>query len=221
MFIYCPKYTETRKSQLILLNFLSGTAKLSIWKSRKNKLSGQGSLDVLNIFKGLVAARLRIEHAYYKKIKCMETFMYIWGLNEVLCTVDEEDDLMLAFFNILLVEFDRILLIKTSRLVEKILLFFGEMVMLRNLIGLIKVYFKFKKNSLSHTNTHSLSHTHTHTLSLSLSLSLTQTQTHTHSLSQFQFQFNFNLSVLYWHDKNYTFVLPKQLQLGCSQVVHI
>ncbi len=44
--------------------------------------------------------------------------------------------------------------------------------------------------------------------SLSLSLSL--------SLSQF-----FNLSVLYWHDKNYTFVLPKQLQLGCSQVVHI
>ncbi len=31
----------------------------------------------------------------------------------------------------------------------------------------------------------------------------------------------FNLSVLYWHDKNYTFVLPKQLQLGCSQVVHI
>ncbi len=41
-------------------------------------------------------------------------------------------------------------------------------------------------------------------LSLSLSLSL-----------------NFNLSVLYWHDKNYTFVLPKQLQLGCSQVVHI
>ncbi len=30
----------------------------------------------------------------------------------------------------------------------------------------------------------------------------------------------FNLSVLYWHDKNYTFALPKQLQLGCSQVVH-
>ncbi len=32
---------------------------------------------------------------------------------------------------------------------------------------------------------------------------------------------NFNLSVLYWHDKNYIFVLPKQLQLGCSQIVHI
>ncbi len=44
-------------------------------------------------------------------------------------------------------------------------------------------------------------------LSLSLSLSLSQ--------------FNLNLSVLYWHDKNYTFVLPKQLQLGCLQVMHI
>ncbi len=39
--------------------------------------------------------------------------------------------------------------------------------------------------------------------------------------SRTQFQFQFNLSVLYWHDKNYTFVLPKQLQLGCSQIVHI
>ncbi len=46
-------------------------------------------------------------------------------------------------------------------------------------------------------------------LSLSLSLSL--------SLNSIQF----NLSVLYWHDNNYTFVLPKQLQLGCSQIVHI
>ncbi len=97
MFIYGPKYTEKRKSQLILLNFLSDTAKLSIWKSRKNKLSGQASLGVLNIFKGWVPARLGIEHAYYKMIKCMESFMYIWGLNEVLCTADEEDDLTLAF----------------------------------------------------------------------------------------------------------------------------
>jgi len=97
MFIYGPKYREKRKSQLIL-NFLSGIAKLAIWKSRKNKLSGQNSLDVLKIFKGLVAARLRIEHADYKIIKCVESFMYIWGINEVLCTVDDDDDdLMLAF----------------------------------------------------------------------------------------------------------------------------
>ncbi len=36
----------------------------------------------------------------------MGTFMYIWGLNEVLCTVDEEDWLNACILNILLVEFD-------------------------------------------------------------------------------------------------------------------
>lgn len=96
MFIYGPRYTEKRKSQLILLKIFSGTAKLAIWKSRKNKLLGQGSVDVLMIFKGLVAARLRIEHAYYKMVNCVSV-MYIWGINEVLCTVDDDDDLMLAF----------------------------------------------------------------------------------------------------------------------------
>ncbi len=47
-------------------------------------------------------------------------------------------------------------------------------------------------------------------LSLSLSLFLSL------SLSQF---FQFKCALLAW--QNYTFVLPKQLQLGCSQVVHI
>jgi len=84
MFIYGPRYTEKKKSQLILPNFLSGTANLAIWKSRKNKVLGQGSMDVLMIFKGLVEARLTIEHAYYKMVNGVETFMYIWGINEVL-----------------------------------------------------------------------------------------------------------------------------------------
>ncbi len=45
------------------------------------------------------------------------------------------------------------------------------------------------------------------------------------SLSSLSFSLSlsiqFNSRLLYWHDKNYTFVLPKQLQLGCLQVVHI
>ncbi len=53
-------------------------------------------------------------------------------------------------------------------------------------------------------------------LFLALSLSLSLPLSLCLSLS-----IQFHLSVLYWHDKNYTFVLPKQLQLGCSQVVHI
>ncbi len=39
--------------------------------------------------------------------------------------------------------------------------------------------------------------------------------------SRLQVYNQFNSSVLYWHDKNYKFVLPKQLQLGCLQIVHI
>ncbi len=55
------------------------------------------------------------------------------------------------------------------------------------------------------------------TSALSLSLCLAALDWDELSLSIF----NFNLSVLYWHDKSYIFVLPKQLQLGCSQIVHI
>ncbi len=97
IFIYGPKYSASRKNMLTLLNFLSGTAKLAIWKSRKNKLLGEGSLNVLNMFMGLVAARLRIEHAYYKLIKRVEVFIDVWGINDVLCTVNEDGDLLIAF----------------------------------------------------------------------------------------------------------------------------
>ncbi len=97
IFIYGPKYAASRKNMLTLLNFLSGTAKLAIWKSRKNKLLGQVSLNVLNMFMGLVAARLRIEHAYYKLVKCVEAVIDVWGINYVLCTVNEDGDLLIAF----------------------------------------------------------------------------------------------------------------------------
>ncbi len=79
IFIYGPKYAASRKNMLTLLNFLSGTAKLAIWKSRKNKLLGQVSLNVLNMFMGLVAARLRIEHVYYKLVKCVRSGLLMFG----------------------------------------------------------------------------------------------------------------------------------------------
>ena len=43
LFIFGPKYTVRRKNVLVLLNFLSGTAKLAIWKTRKNQMLGQGA----------------------------------------------------------------------------------------------------------------------------------------------------------------------------------
>ncbi len=54
-----------------LLHFLFGTAKLAIWKTRKNKMLGKDTLDPLLMFFGLVASRLRIEHGYYKLVGCL------------------------------------------------------------------------------------------------------------------------------------------------------
>ncbi|GAA6065567.1 inositol 1,4,5-triphosphate receptor associated 2-like [Tachysurus ichikawai] len=40
-------------------------AKLAIWMSKKNKMLDKAAVDVVAMFKGLVAARLKIDHAYY------------------------------------------------------------------------------------------------------------------------------------------------------------
>lgn len=97
LFIFGPKYFVSRKNVLVLLNFVFGTAKLAIWKTRKNKMLGKDTLDPLLMFKGLVASRLKIEHAYYKLVGCLPMFVNIWAINGVLCTVNENDDLLLTF----------------------------------------------------------------------------------------------------------------------------
>ncbi|KAL7838883.1 hypothetical protein AOLI_G00272870 [Acnodon oligacanthus] len=74
-----------------------GKAKLAIWKMRKNQMLGQGAVDVVAVFLGLVAARLRLEHAYYSLMGKLPEFMSIWGINEILCTVDDVGNLRLMF----------------------------------------------------------------------------------------------------------------------------
>lgn len=96
LFIFGPKYTVAQKNVLVLLNFLFGNAKLAIWKTRKNKILGQGAVNPIFMFLGLVGSRLRVEYAYYKLVGCLERFMDIWGINHVLCTV-YEDELVLKF----------------------------------------------------------------------------------------------------------------------------
>ncbi len=48
------------------------------------------------MFMGLVAARLRIEHAYYKLVKCVEAFIDVWGINSFMYS-NEDGDLLIAF----------------------------------------------------------------------------------------------------------------------------
>ncbi len=58
---------------------------------------GKDTLDPLLMFFGLVASRLRIEHGYYKLVGCLPIFVNTWAINGVLCEVNENDDLVLAF----------------------------------------------------------------------------------------------------------------------------
>lgn len=63
LFIFGPKYRRVKKDTLVSINFIFASAKLAIWKSRKNEIVGEGFTDC---FKGLITARLRVEHAFYK-----------------------------------------------------------------------------------------------------------------------------------------------------------
>jgi hypothetical protein len=90
-FIFGPKYTVERKNVLVLLNFVFGNAKLAIWKTRKNKISGHGAVNPIFMFLGLVGSRLRVEYTYYKLVGRLQLFMEIWGINHALCTVYEDE----------------------------------------------------------------------------------------------------------------------------------
>ena len=72
-----------------LINFMSGLAKLAIWKTRKNRVRGAGSEDVVMMLTGLLAARLRVEFEFYRLTKKTEVFGNIWGVRNVLCSVRE------------------------------------------------------------------------------------------------------------------------------------
>ncbi len=50
----------SKKTILGLLNDVLGTAKLSIWKTRKNKLLGIGGMDPVKMLKGLIANRWKL-----------------------------------------------------------------------------------------------------------------------------------------------------------------
>jgi len=97
LFVYGPRYSVQRKRTLVLIHFLSGTAKLVIWKTRKNKLLWQDAISVVPMFLGIVAARLKVEFVYYKLVGCLPKFVEIWCVNEVLCTLCERNELVLTF----------------------------------------------------------------------------------------------------------------------------
>ena len=77
-FVYFgPKYSAKKKSVHTLVNFLSGSAKLAIWLTCRNRAqSGTGlrvsvRVEPVLVLKGLLKARLRVEHTYYGSPDCL------------------------------------------------------------------------------------------------------------------------------------------------------
>ena len=97
LFVFGPRYTMKKKQTLVLINFLLATAKLAIWKSRKNQMSGDGWTDPVLVLKALVSVRLKIEHSFYTLTCNMEGFEDVWGVRQVLCSVGEDGSLQLSF----------------------------------------------------------------------------------------------------------------------------
>ncbi len=99
VFIGGLKYKVVDRGKVCLLNYLIGTAKLAMWKTRKNKELELGSIDAEMMLKCMVKGRIKMEFSYYKLINNVESFLEIWGINEVLCVTDDG----VLFFNFLLI----------------------------------------------------------------------------------------------------------------------
>ena len=83
-------YTVAEKGRVCLLNFIFGQAKLATRLSRKNRRLGTGSCEAADVLKGLVAARLRVEFAYYSLVQRIPEFLSLWGIDGALCNIDGE-----------------------------------------------------------------------------------------------------------------------------------
>ena len=90
-----PQIHPEKEGNPLLLHFLFANAKLAIWKSRKNQLAGVGWTDAVLCLRGLVAARLRVENAYYTLINHLQGFLDVWAVGQVLCSLGDNDSLIL------------------------------------------------------------------------------------------------------------------------------
>lgn len=92
-FIFGPKYIAGRRNKISLINYIVGEAKLAIWLARKRKLRNENFVYPEVIFKDLITARIRAEFAFYKLTNNVLTFKEFWGIDAVLCIVNEDESL--------------------------------------------------------------------------------------------------------------------------------
>lgn len=68
LFIYGCKYSRAHRQQCTVANFITGQAKLAIWKSCRLAAEGR-NIDVVLLFTALLESRIRVEHRFFSNDK--------------------------------------------------------------------------------------------------------------------------------------------------------
>lgn len=79
LFVNGPRYETKKESSAGFNQCILRAAKMAIWSSRKSQILGQNWTDVVQSLKGLVAARLRVEHTLYCLTNNLQKFKAQWG----------------------------------------------------------------------------------------------------------------------------------------------
>ncbi|MBN3292510.1 YTX2 protein, partial [Polypterus senegalus] len=91
VFVFGVKITKHTRENMNLINFIIGQAKLSIWKTRKNKITGRGNENVVVFFRKVCESRILVDFNFYKSTNNLAKFKEMWCVNNVLCVCDEDN----------------------------------------------------------------------------------------------------------------------------------
>ena len=90
-FIFGAGYKKQNAGKWELLNFIVGQAKISIYKSRKNKVNSTAGQQLTNMFLSLVKARVRVDFRFHCLMRSMEEFLNRWCFTTAVCSVVGEE----------------------------------------------------------------------------------------------------------------------------------
>ncbi|CAF94462.1 unnamed protein product [Tetraodon nigroviridis] len=86
-FILGFKYTRHQKNKCQLLNFVLGQAKMAVYLSRKKKIEEGFIVEPVVICINMIKSRLLINFNFQKAAGDLDSFIQVWGFNNVLCQV--------------------------------------------------------------------------------------------------------------------------------------
>jgi len=90
---------KQKKEKCQLLNFLVGEAKVSIYLTRRDRLQGGSTLDVVTLWRYNVKAGLRLEFCFHRVTGNVDVFAHQWAHEGLLCQVAGGELKFASFLN--------------------------------------------------------------------------------------------------------------------------